>query len=185
MNIGDHNNIAYNNYAADSSEKPAKKVAVEILKRCADKVSWMFWDPCAITVVFCACFRCFGYENNMALFEREFGCKEDLISRTLRNHPYMRLKLDEWEDNGAPLRAAGYDISEENTTAEEAERYARFFDITILSPEGEKIEPAEAVDVKIELMDESLTTEDVDFAAVHFEETEDEEDSVTYTVRFS
>lgn len=104
MNIGDHNNIAYNNYAADSSEKPAKKVAVEILKRCADKVSWMFWDPCAITVVFCACFRCFGYENNMALFEREFGCKEDLISRTLRNHPYMRLKLDEWEDNGAKER---------------------------------------------------------------------------------
>lgn len=104
MNIGDHNNIAYNNYADDSSEKPAKKVAVEILKRCADKVSWMFWDPCAITVVFCACFRCFGYENNMALFEREFGCKEDLISRTLRNHPYMRLKLDEWEDNGAKER---------------------------------------------------------------------------------
>lgn len=104
MNIGDHNNIAYNNYAADSDEKPAKKVAVEILKRCADKVSWMYWDPCAITVVFCACFRCFGYENNMALFEREFGCKEDLISRTLRNHPYMRLKLDEWEDNGAKER---------------------------------------------------------------------------------
>ena len=104
MNIGDHNNIAYNNYAADSDEKPAKKVAVEILKRCADKVSWMYWDPCAITVVFCVCFRCFGYENNMALFEREFGCKEDLISRTLRNHPYMRLKLDEWEDNGAKER---------------------------------------------------------------------------------
>lgn len=107
--IGDHNNI---NFYADQSETSkadnksdeGNKVDVEVLKKCVEKVSWMFWDPCAITVVFCACFRCFGYENNMAQFERDFGCKEDLISRTLRNHPYMRLKLDDWKNNGAKDR---------------------------------------------------------------------------------
>ena len=105
--IGDHSNI---NFYAGKSEPPSDenkkdgKVDLAILKRCVEKVSWMFWEPCAITVVFCVCCRCFGYENNMAQFERDFGCKEDLLSRTLRNHPYMRLKLNEWKSNGAKDR---------------------------------------------------------------------------------
>ena len=48
--------------------------------------------------------------------------------------------------------------------------YARFFDITIISAEGETIEPASVVSVDIDLKDDALSTEDVDFAALHFVE---------------
>ena len=53
--------------------------------------------------------------------------------------------------------------------------YARFFDITILSEDGDEIEPMSPVDVKIELKDKAFATEDVDFAAVHFTEEENKE----------
>lgn len=54
--------------------------------------------------------------------------------------------------------------------------YARFFDITIMTPDGNPLEPASAVTVDIDLKDNALETEDVNFAAVHFvEETETNE----------
>ncbi len=47
--------------------------------------------------------------------------------------------------------------------------YARFFDITICAPDGTPVEPAAPVSVDIDLKDNALSTADVDFAAVHFE----------------
>ena len=48
--------------------------------------------------------------------------------------------------------------------------YARFFDITILSEEGEEIEPKSEVRVQIDLKEDVLKTEDVEFTGVHFTE---------------
>ena len=60
--------------------------------------------------------------------------------------------------------------------------YARFFDITILNAEGEAIEPAAPVQVIIDLKDQVLATEDVEFAAVHFVEEETEASGETEIV---
>ncbi|MBP3815653.1 MAG: Cna B-type domain-containing protein [Firmicutes bacterium] len=58
--------------------------------------------------------------------------------------------------------------------------YARFFDITILSPSGDVVAPASPVSVQIDLKDNALKTEDVTFSAVHF--TEEEKNSTTEIV---
>ena len=68
------------------------------------------------------------------------------------------------------LRAAGYDISEENSKAESAERYARFFDIVILAND-EKTEPQSNVSVNISLAD-LPSSEESKLKVVHFAEDE-------------
>ena len=105
MNVGDHNNIAYNYNAAGSSEKKTKKVDVEILKRCADKVKDMFWSDSAITVIFCTIRDCYEYGDNKSQFERDFHCKPGKISETIINNPFMEKHVDDWEGLHAPKRA--------------------------------------------------------------------------------
>jgi hypothetical protein len=58
---------------------------------------------------------CRGYEGSMTEFERnamnlplprtfKFGCTLGTIQRTISNHPYMRLHVDKWRENGASTR---------------------------------------------------------------------------------
>ena len=105
MNVGDHNNIAYNNYAGDSKEKKTKKVNVEILIQCKDKVKEKFWSDSAITVVFCTSRDYYEYGDNKSLFERQFHCKPGKISETIINNPFMEKHVDDWEELHAPKRA--------------------------------------------------------------------------------
>ena len=63
-------------------------------------------------------------------------------------------------------------IFENKDTEADTLPYARFFDITILNADGEAVEPAVPVQVVIDLKDQVLATEDVEFAAVHFVEEE-------------
>ena len=65
--------------------KKTKTVKVEILKQCADKVKHLFWEPCAITVVYCIGRDLYNYKDNYSQFERDFGCSAKIISRTLGN----------------------------------------------------------------------------------------------------
>ncbi|MBQ7245356.1 MAG: BspA family leucine-rich repeat surface protein [Firmicutes bacterium] len=80
------------------------------------------------------------------------------------------------------LAEAATKVFEEEDTDATTLPYARFFDITILDAEGETVEPAAPVQVTIDLKDQILATEDVEFAAVHFVEEENEASSETTIV---
>jgi len=73
-------------------------------------------------------------------------------------------------------------IFENKDTEADTLPYARFFDITILNADGEAVEPAAPVQVVIDLKDQVLATEDVEFAAVHFVEEETKADGETEIV---
>ena len=77
-------------------------------------------------------------------------------------------KYSEYLENAASAVFENEDIEADTLP------YARFFDITILSKDDEVIEPQSNVNVVIDLKDDVLNTEDVEFSAVHFVEEEDE-----------
>ena len=57
-----------------------------------------------MTVIFCVCRDCFSYPDNMSQFEREFECRENLLSSTIYHNRYMRLHIDKWKQSGAKDR---------------------------------------------------------------------------------
>lgn len=90
---------------AGSETKQTKKVKVEILKQCAEKVKHLFWEPCAITVVYCIGRDLYDYKKSYSQFERDFRCSAKIISRTITNNPYMSKHVNEWDELNAPSRA--------------------------------------------------------------------------------
>ena len=34
----------------------------------------------------------------------DYPCSEGKVQRTISNHPYMRLHIDKWKENGASVR---------------------------------------------------------------------------------
>ncbi|MBQ5951922.1 MAG: BspA family leucine-rich repeat surface protein [Lachnospiraceae bacterium] len=66
------------------------------------------------------------------------------------------------------MTGAAAKVFENEAAGPDALPYARFFDIEIRDAFGEKVEPAAPVFVRIDLRDDALQTEAVDFAAVHF-----------------
>ena len=81
-----------------------KEVDLTDLIICANRVSQYFWSDSAMAVIFCVCRDCYHYEDNMSQFERDFQCREGLISNTFKNNPYMRLPIDKWAQKGAKPR---------------------------------------------------------------------------------
>ena len=81
-----------------------EQIEVSMLVACVAEVREYFWGDSAMAVIFCTCRDCYDYANNMAQFERDFGCQEGLLSNTFRNNPYMRLHVDKWAQNGAKDR---------------------------------------------------------------------------------
>ena len=79
-------------------------IEVSMLVSCVAEVREYFWGDSAMAVIFCTCRDCYDYANNMAQFERDFGCQEGLLSNTFRNNPYMRLHVDKWAQSGAKDR---------------------------------------------------------------------------------
>jgi len=88
----------------DAHRPAEKKYDSEALLQGLDKVRGFFWGESSMAVIFCVCRDCFDYANNMSQFEREFHCKEGLLSNTFRNNPYMHLHIDKWRQNGAKER---------------------------------------------------------------------------------
>lgn len=82
----------------------AGKPDLATLRACAAQVREYFWSESAMTVIFCVCRDCFSYPDNMSQFEREFECREGLLSNTFRNNRYMRLHINKWKENGAKSR---------------------------------------------------------------------------------
>ena len=77
---------------------------VSMLVACAAEVREYFWGDSSLAVIFGVCRDCYSYPNNMAQFERDFGCQEGLVSSTFRNNPYLRMHVDRWAQNGAKDR---------------------------------------------------------------------------------
>lgn len=77
--------------------------------------SLLFWAASAWAVAYCVVRDCCGYEDSVSDFERkaenmnlpmkfEHPCSAGKVQRTISNHPYMRLHIDKWKENGASLR---------------------------------------------------------------------------------
>ena len=88
----------------DEKEKELPAADLATLRECAAQVREYFWSESAMTVIFCVCRDCFSYPDNMSQFEREFECREGLLSNTFRNNRYMRLHINKWKENGAKSR---------------------------------------------------------------------------------
>ena len=82
----------------------------------------LFWAASAWAVAYGVVRDCCGYDESMKEFERKamnmtlpmnfkFVCTMGTVQRTISNHPYMRLHVDKWKENGASTREivlAGY-----------------------------------------------------------------------------
>ena len=90
--------------SAESLAQQQKQYALTELTSGVDKVRRFFWSESAMAFIFCVCRDCFNYVNNMSQFEREFNCREGLVSNTFRNNPYMYMPIDKWAENGAKER---------------------------------------------------------------------------------
>ena len=74
----------------------------------------LFWAASAWAVVYGVMRDCCGYEGSVSDFERkaaslplgtfDFPCTSGKVQRTISNHPYMRLHVDKWKENGASMR---------------------------------------------------------------------------------
>ena len=77
--------------------------------------SHLFWAASAWAVVYGVVRDCHGYEGSVIDFERkaialdlpptfDHCCSVGKVQRTISNHPYMRLHVDKWKENGASIR---------------------------------------------------------------------------------
>ena len=75
----------------------------------------LFWAASAWTVVYGILRDCCDYQESVIDFERAAGrlkltpgfehrCGVGKVQRTFSNHPYMRLHVNKWEENGAAQR---------------------------------------------------------------------------------
>ena len=75
----------------------------------------LFWASSAWAVAYGVARDCGGYEGSMKEFESKamnmvlpstmkYECKMGTVQRTISNHPYMRLHVDKWRENGASTR---------------------------------------------------------------------------------
>ena len=98
--------------------KEKKRQQGDVFQRLSKAVGdgrYLFWAASAWAVAYCVIRVCFGYEGNVSDFERkaekmilpkqfEYPCSEGKVQRTISNHPYMRLHVDKWKENGASTR---------------------------------------------------------------------------------
>ena len=98
--------------------KEKKRQQGDVFQRLSKAVGdgrYLFWAASAWAVAYCVIRDCFGYEGNVSDFERkaekmilpkqfEYPCSEGKVQRTISNHPYMRLHVDKWKENGASTR---------------------------------------------------------------------------------
>ena len=85
------------------------------LTKAVSEGSLLFWAASAWAVAYCVVRDCCGYDEGVSDFERkaenlnlpmrfEYPCSAGKVQRTISNHPYMRLHIDKWKENGASTR---------------------------------------------------------------------------------
>lgn len=89
--------------------------AMQLLAKGIGEGCYLFWAASAWAVAYCVVRDCGGYEGSMKEFERKamnmtlpmtfkYECMMGTVQRTISNHPYMRLHVDRWRENGASPR---------------------------------------------------------------------------------
>ena len=97
------------------NEKRQEGDVFQQLTKAVEKGCPLFWAASSWAVAYAVMRDCRGYEGSMTEFERnamnlplprtfKFGCTLGTIQRTISNHPYMRLHVDKWRENGASTR---------------------------------------------------------------------------------
>jgi DNA polymerase V len=87
----------------------------ECLAKAVREGGHLFWAASAWAVAYSVVRDCCGYEGSVSDFERraidmslpedfDYGCSVGKVQRTISNHPYMRLHIDRWKENGASAR---------------------------------------------------------------------------------
>ena len=90
----------------------------DVMQRLAKAVAegaHLFWASSSWAVVYGVVRDCHGYEGSVIDFERkaialdlpptfDHCCSVGKVQRTISNHPYMRLHIDKWKENGASVR---------------------------------------------------------------------------------
>lgn len=98
--------------------KEVKRQEGDAMQRLAKAVregSSLFWAASAWAVAYGVARDCCGYEESVSDFERKamnlnmpinfaYECSVGKVQRTISNHPYMRLHIDKWKENGASIR---------------------------------------------------------------------------------
>ena len=98
--------------------KDQKREEGDVMQRLAKGVRegcHLFWAASAWAVAYGVVRDCCGYEESMKEFERKamnmivsatfkYECTMGTVQRTISNHPYMRLHVDKWKENGASVR---------------------------------------------------------------------------------
>ena len=85
------------------------------LAKAVQEGCYLFWAASSWAVAYCVLRDCCGCEDSMKEFERkaialtfpstfQYMCMAGTVQRTISNHPYMRLHVDKWKENGASTR---------------------------------------------------------------------------------
>ena len=87
----------------------------DCVKKAVKEGAHLFWAGSSWAVVYCVLRDCYNYEENVSEFERcaenltlpmgfKHECSSGKVQRTISNHPYMRLHVDKWRENGGSAR---------------------------------------------------------------------------------
>ena len=86
-----------------------REAGADIVKQALSKCGPYIWGNAAYTVAFCVCRDEYGWQDNASYFERlmeQMGISlpQGTINATMSRNPYMKLKTDKWDKNGAMER---------------------------------------------------------------------------------
>ena len=102
----------------------AAEYPVAMLVECVDEVRPLFWGNSSMAVIFCVCRDCYHYADNMSQFERDFGCRENLLSTTFRDNPFMRVSSEKWPQMNVKQRVLTLVDAYKNAVFKRVTKYA-------------------------------------------------------------
>ena len=97
---------------------------VKMLVECVDEVRPLFWGNSSMAVIFCVCRDCYHYADNMSQFERDFGCRENLLATTFRDNPFMRVSSEKWPQMNVMQRVQTLVDAYKNAVFKRVTKYA-------------------------------------------------------------
>ena len=94
---------------ADGQQSERHEYGADTVKQALSKCGAYIWGNAAYTVAFCVCRDEYGWQDNASYFERQMEqlgipLPQGTINATISRNPYMKLKTDKWDKNGAMER---------------------------------------------------------------------------------
>lgn len=90
---------------ADAKPSPSEVIASEGFPLALRQAQPYFWAQSSWAVVYCVLRDRFGFAGSMRDFEHciqslpqplGYTCPDDIVSKTIRTNPYMKLSIDKW-----------------------------------------------------------------------------------------